>query len=65
MIVQNRDYREIKTSFCFLDETGFLYNGKDKYFALGIVKCLKPEREIMFCRGKKLGQLFLIANDQM
>jgi len=44
MTIQNKDYREIKTSFCFLDETGFLNNGKDKYFALGIVKCQKPEK---------------------
>ena len=37
------DYRDVKTSFCFLDETGLLNSPRDKYFAIGIVKCGNPE----------------------
>jgi hypothetical protein len=44
MAIQNKDYRDIKTSFCFLDETGLLNSEKDKYFALGIIKCKNPEK---------------------
>lgn len=39
-----KDFRNIKTSFCFLDETGLIFDKKDKYFALGLVKCSYPEK---------------------
>lgn len=39
----NNDFKNIKTCFCFLDETGLLYNNRDKFFALGIIKCSKPQ----------------------
>lgn len=44
MPTRNKNYRDIKTSFCFLDETGLIFNKKDKYFALGIIKCSCPEK---------------------
>ena len=38
------EFKDIKTSFCFLDETGLLYSPRDKFFALGIIKLEKPQR---------------------
>lgn len=38
------EFKNIKTSFCFLDETGLLRSPRDKFFALGIIKCEKPQR---------------------
>lgn len=38
-----KDFRDVKTSFCFLDETGLIYAKRDRYFAIGILKCKKPE----------------------
>ena len=40
----NKHFKDIKTSFCFLDETGLLYSARDKFFALGIIKSEKPQR---------------------
>lgn len=36
------DYQLIKTPFAFLDETGLLNSERDRFFSLGMVKCLKP-----------------------
>jgi len=33
----------MKTSICFLDETGLLNRKEDKYFALGVLKTNSPE----------------------
>lgn len=38
------EFKNIKTSFCFLDETGLLYRPRDKFFALGVIKLEKPQR---------------------
>lgn len=40
----NKHFKDIKTCFCFLDETGLLYSARDKFFALGIIKCREPQR---------------------
>lgn len=40
----NKDFRDIKTCFCFLDETGLLCSPRDKFFAIGIVKCCEPQK---------------------
>jgi len=40
----NKDFKNIKTSFCFLDETGLIYSKRDKFFALGIIKCKEPQK---------------------
>lgn len=40
----NKSFKNIKTCFYFLDETGLIYSKRDKFFALGIVKCKYPER---------------------
>lgn len=36
--------KKIKTPVCFFDETGLLNNYVDKFFILGMVKCLLPHR---------------------
>ena len=38
------EFKNIKTSFCFLDETGLLYSSRDKFFALGLIKSEKPQK---------------------
>ncbi|MCK4354806.1 DUF3800 domain-containing protein [Candidatus Parcubacteria bacterium] len=40
----NKHFKNIKTCFCFLDETGLIHSGRDKFFALGIIKCGKPQK---------------------
>jgi len=42
----NKIYLEnrIKTPVCFFDETGLLNNEVDKFFILGMIKCLRPHR---------------------
>ncbi len=40
----NKHFKDIKTCFCFLDETGLLYSARDKFFALGIIKCCEPQK---------------------
>ncbi len=52
----DKDYRDIKASFCFLDETGLINHKKDKYFALGIVKCASPEK--IYNKIRKIRQRF-------
>ena len=32
----------IKTSFCFFDETGLLRSARDPFFAVGMIKCADP-----------------------
>lgn len=38
------NYKDIKTDFYFLDETGLIHNERDKFFAIGILKCNQPHR---------------------
>lgn len=40
----NKYFKDVKTCFCFLDETGLIYSARDKFFALGAIKCSEPER---------------------
>lgn len=44
MPTRKKDFRDVETCFCFLDETGLIYSPRDKFFALGIIKCCHPER---------------------
>ncbi len=44
MFFDTKDFRKIDTCFCFMDETGLLYSGHDKFFALGLLKCKEPEK---------------------
>lgn len=39
----NKHFKDIKTAFCFLDETGLIHSKRDKFFALGILKCSNPQ----------------------
>ncbi|MBU1164152.1 DUF3800 domain-containing protein [Patescibacteria group bacterium] len=51
----NKNFKDVKSCFCFLDETGLIYSKRDKYFALGIVKCPEPQklyRKIRMVRNK-------------
>ncbi|MFH0956026.1 MAG: DUF3800 domain-containing protein [Candidatus Falkowbacteria bacterium] len=48
----NNNFRDIKTSFCFLDETGLIYHPRDKFFALGIIKC--EWSEVIYNRIRKV-----------
>jgi hypothetical protein len=56
MPTSGKDFRDIKTSFCFLDETGLIFDKKDKYFALGLVKCSCPEK--IYNKIRKIRQRF-------
>lgn len=48
----NKHFKDINACFCFLDETGLIYSKRDKFFALGIIKCDKPQR--LYNRIRKL-----------
>lgn len=37
-------FKDIKTCFCFLDETGLIHSTTDRFFALGIIKCCEPHK---------------------
>ena len=37
-----KDYKEIWSKFCFLDESGNLANPKEKFFTIGLIKCSQP-----------------------
>ncbi|MDP3792641.1 MAG: DUF3800 domain-containing protein [bacterium] len=50
------DYRNIRTKFCFLDESGSLSNPKDPFFTLGFIKCSQPyyiQSKIIYERRKR------------
>lgn len=40
--------KKVKTPVCFFDETGLLNNDVDKFFILGMVKCLRPHKLASF-----------------
>jgi len=44
MPTNKSNFRDIKTCFCFLDETGLIHSEQDKFFALGILKCSEPQK---------------------
>lgn len=52
----NKHFKDIKTCFCFLDETGLLYSARDKFFALGIIKCREPQK--LYSQIRKIRQRF-------
>lgn len=52
----NKDFRDVKTCFCFLDETGLLCSPRDKFFALGIIKCCEPQK--IYNRIRKIRQKY-------
>ena len=37
-----KDYKEIRTPFAFLDETGSLNDRINRFFCLGMIKCMQP-----------------------
>ncbi|MBI2599496.1 DUF3800 domain-containing protein [Candidatus Daviesbacteria bacterium] len=37
-----KDYKEIRTSFVFFDETGSLNDKINRFFCLGMIKCMQP-----------------------
>lgn len=51
-----KNFRDIKSSFCFLDETGLIFGNRDKYFALGLIKCRFPEK--IYNEIRKIRQRF-------
>jgi len=51
-MLNNESFKDIKTTFCFLDETGLLYNTRDKFFALGIITCNNPQN--LYSRIRKI-----------
>jgi len=56
MLINAKNFRDIKSSFCFLDETGLIFGNRDKYFALGLVKCCFPEK--IYNEIRKIRQRF-------
>ncbi|MFH1412583.1 MAG: DUF3800 domain-containing protein [bacterium] len=43
-MLNQKNFKDIKSLFCFLDETGLINSPRDKFFALGIIKSSNPER---------------------
>lgn len=48
------DFRDAKSSFCFMDETGLINSPTDKFFAIGIIKISRPEK--IYNKIRKLRQ---------
>lgn len=42
IIYSLKDYTRLRTPFCFFDETGSLNDKANRYFAMGMLKCLQP-----------------------
>ena len=52
-----RDYKKIRTPFVFFDETGSINDRNNRYFGLGMVKCMQPyylDSKIRYIRQKNL-----------
>ncbi len=50
------DYNNIWTKFCFLDETGSLNSGSDRFFTLAVIKMSQPyylQSKILYERNKR------------
>ena len=56
MNINNNNFKSIKTSFCFLDETGLIFGKRDKYFSIGIIECDYPE--IIYNQIRKIRQRY-------
>ncbi|MDO8638722.1 MAG: hypothetical protein Q7R43_04040, partial [Candidatus Daviesbacteria bacterium] len=37
-----KNYRKIRTPFSFLDETGSINDKANRFFCLGMIKCMQP-----------------------
>ncbi|MEF3692338.1 MAG: hypothetical protein V3574_04780 [Candidatus Moraniibacteriota bacterium] len=37
-------FKKIRSSFCFMDETGLINSQRDRFFAIGIIKINRPEK---------------------
>ena len=51
-----KDFNSIWTKFCFLDETGSLNSGSERYFTVGIIKMSQPyylQSKILYERNKR------------
>lgn len=40
--MNTKDYKKIRTPFVFFDETGSINDATNRYFGLGMVKCMQP-----------------------
>lgn len=50
-----KEYKKIRTPFVFLDETGSLNDKANRYFGLGMIKCMQPyylDHELRLLRQK-------------
>jgi len=52
----NEYFKDIKTCFCFLDETGLLYSNRDKFFAISLIKCQRPQK--LYRRLRKIRDIY-------
>lgn len=52
----SKHFKDIKTCFCFMDETGLIHSNRDKFFAIGIIKCESPEK--LYNRIRKIRQKY-------
>ena len=54
--VKLSDYQNIRTRFCFLDESGSLEDAKDPFFIVGFIRCSQPyyiNRKLTYERTKR------------
>lgn len=42
MVLTLKNYREIRTPFAFFDETGSINDQANRFFCLGMIKCMQP-----------------------
>lgn len=50
-----KDYKKIRTPFAFIDETGSVNDQANKFFGLGVIKCMQPyylDSQIHYLRQK-------------
>ena len=40
--MNTEDYKKIRTPFVFFDETGAINDATNRYFGLGMIKCMQP-----------------------
>jgi len=56
MILNNTNFKDIESNFCFLDETGLIFGKRDKYFAIGLIECNQPE--LIYNKIRKIRQKY-------
>ena len=42
MLLKLKDYKKIRTPFVFFDETGSINSPGERFFGLGMIKCMQP-----------------------